>query len=116
MKAHLFRAFIKAATGMVPLPQYPEDYSAVRALAMQKLAFPQALGHAMEVGGLGILARPTIQEARGQEVSERSKRMHELGGLGVLAVPSAVELGQHFAPKIKSVFQRARQLHLPGVA
>ena len=49
--------------------------------------------HAAEVGGLGVLARPTIQKMRGKEVSEKSEHAHELAGLGILAVPSAIHLG-----------------------
>jgi len=53
-----------------------------------------ALGHAAELAGLGVLARPSIQKLRGKPVSEKSERVHELAGLGILAAPSAVELGR----------------------
>ena len=41
--------------------------------------------HAAEVGGLGILARPTVHKMQGKTVSKRSEHAHELVGLGVLA-------------------------------
>jgi hypothetical protein len=59
--------------------------------------------HAIELAGLGILARPTIQKMRGKEVSEKSEHLHELAGLGVLAAPSAVELGKAGLGKLRSM-------------
>lgn len=49
-------------------------------------------GHAAEIAGLGILARPSIQKLRGKQVSHRSEAGHELVGLGTLAAPSAYHL------------------------
>ena len=57
-------------------------------------AIGEAAGHAAEVGGLGVLAAPTIQKMRGKKMSERGEHAAELGGLGILAVPSAVHLGR----------------------
>jgi hypothetical protein len=51
--------------------------------------------HAAEVGGLGILAAPTIQKMRGKKMSEKGEHAAELGGLGVLAAPSAAHLAKH---------------------
>lgn len=53
------------------------------------------LGHAVELGGLGILARPSLNEMRGKPMDERSKAKHELLGLGTLAAPSAYHLLTH---------------------
>jgi hypothetical protein len=53
-----------------------------------------SLEHAVELGGLGILARPSINHLRGKEMSERSKSWHETAGLGVLAAPSAYGIGK----------------------
>lgn len=60
------------------------------------------IGHAVELAGLGILARPSVQAMRGKEMSEKSKHLHEIAGLGVLAAPSAHALGKHLLGKIKS--------------
>lgn len=49
-------------------------------------------GHAAELAGLGILARPSIQKLRGKQVTHRSEAGHELVGLGTLAAPSAYHL------------------------
>lgn len=51
-----------------------------------------ALGHATEIAGLGILAKPSIDKLRGKKVDERSAAKKEVAGLGVLAAPSAVGL------------------------
>ncbi len=100
MDSRIFASFVKHASRPEP-SEYPADYFRVRQAVMQKLAFafPEAAGHAAEVAGLGILARPTIQKMRGQQVSERSEHLHELGGLGILAVPSAVNLAGHYLSK-----------------
>jgi hypothetical protein len=58
-------------------------------------------GHAAEIGGLGILAKPSIDEMRGKEVAPKRKAGTELAGLGVLAAPSAYELGQSALKKYR---------------
>ncbi len=112
------RAFVKEALAINAGTDAPADYFETRAAVLHmfpklagigsSLAKPvgnlikkptnwkhigEMAGHAAEVGGLGILARPTIQKMRGKEVSSKSEHAHELAGLGVLAVPSAI----HFA-------------------
>jgi hypothetical protein len=86
-----FRAFVKHASTD---PNTPYDYHVTRA-AISKM-FPKlasgALGHAVELGGLGILARPSIQKIRGKPMTESSTAKHELLGLGTLAAPSAYHL------------------------
>jgi hypothetical protein len=64
---------------------------------MLKLSSPWA--HAAEVAGLGILAKPSIDEMRGKKVPTKRKAGTELAGLGVLAAPSALSLGKHFLTK-----------------
>lgn len=56
-------------------------------------------GHALELAGLGALAYPSVQEARGKKVSPKTKRTAELGGLGVLAAHPAYSLGKHLLGK-----------------
>lgn len=65
----------------------------------QKLAFEQGfwLGFekkaniAAELGGLGLLAVPSIQNLRGKPMNEHTKDKFELAGLGTLAAPYAVQ-------------------------
>lgn len=108
-----FSSFIKAACSFNSADaDTPPDYLAAKVAAAA--VFPGLmksasgmLGHAAEVAGLGMLARPTIQEARGKEVSHKSKMVHELGGLGVLAAPSLYEMGaaakQKLSPMLSSL-------------
>lgn len=53
----------------------------------------QNAGHAAEIAGLGILAKPSIDEMRGKEVAPKKKARTELAGLGVLAAPSVYHMG-----------------------
>ena len=73
----------------------------------------EAAGHRMELGGLGILAAPSLDDAQAhvraglagdynaEGVKKRTvlphaaKPISELAGLGVLAVPSAAHLLGH---------------------
>jgi hypothetical protein len=86
----------------------PLDYLETRAAVMAKLGMylPQMLrrgadavkphaGHLTELAGLGILAKPSIDELRGKKVDEKKKARTEVAGLGVLAAPSAYSLGKH---------------------
>lgn len=50
-----------------------------------------------EIAGLGVLAKPSIDEWRGKKVEEKKKSKYELAGLGMLAAPSAIELAHHIA-------------------
>lgn len=56
--------------------------------------------HAIEVTGLGVLARPSIRHLQGKEQSERSGHAHEVAGLGMLAAPSALHLGSAGLKKV----------------
>ena len=59
-----------------------------------------ALSHAVELGGLGLLARPSIAKARGKPMSQKSEAHNEMAGLGVLAAPSAVSLGKSLLKRV----------------
>jgi len=101
MTKEIFRAFVKHASGG---PDVPNDYQATRAAVLQmfpKLASTGNWGHAAEIAGLGVLARPSINHLRGKEMSEKSKALHEVGGLGILAAPSAYEMGKSFLNRAK---------------
>lgn len=52
------------------------------------------LDHAIELAGLGILARPSVNALRGKPMTEHASHVHEVAGLGVLAAPSAVHMAQ----------------------
>lgn len=49
-------------------------------------------GHVAEVGGLGLLAVPTIKKMLGKKVSQKEQHWYELGGLGTLAAPSVISI------------------------
>lgn len=65
------------------------------------------MGHAAELAGLGILARPSIRKLRGKEQSEKSTHIHEAVGLGTLAAPSAIELGKKGLSALRKVKKAA---------
>lgn len=58
---------------------------------------------AMDLGGLGALALPTIQKMRGKPMSEKNTQRAELGGLGILAAHPAYELGKKGLSKLKGL-------------
>lgn len=71
----------------------------------EELAKLSSVGHAaVDIAGLGILARPTVQKMRGKEVSEKSEHLHEIGGLGTLAAGVAHEHRHEFADAAKKGF------------
>lgn len=74
---------------------------------MGKKASVGALGHATELAGLGVLAKPSIDRLRGKEVDERKASKYEVAGLGILAAPSAISLAhsayKHLKPKLRGV-------------
>ena len=68
-------------------------------------------GHALvDIAGLGILARPTIQKMQGKEVSKRSEHAHELAGLGTLAAGVAHEHRHEFADMARKGFGKLKGL------
>jgi len=60
-----------------------------------------AFGHAAELGGLGILAAPSVQKLRGKAMGEKAEHKTELAGLGVLAAPSALAAGKGLLGKFR---------------
>lgn len=73
------------------LSAHPKFSQGVKATAQgmtKKVASGWA--HAAELGGLGILAAPSVQHLRGKEMSEKNKSRAEIAGLGVLAAPTAL--------------------------
>jgi hypothetical protein len=80
---------------------------------------------ALEVGGLGILGKPSLSTLRSPTASkkEKSHAKWELGGLGVLAAHPALEVGKHFLKRgsaldgLLQLFKEKRALApSPGVA
>ncbi len=62
------------------------------------------LVNALEVGGLGILAKPGVDTLRNPNASaeEKNHAKYESAGLGVLAAHPAYELGKEYLPKAKA--------------
>ena len=67
---------------------------------MKKIA-TGPLGHATELAGLGVLAKPSWDRLRGKKVDEKKSAKQEIAGLGILAAPSAIELGRAAYNKFK---------------
>lgn len=63
-------------------------YAALKEKKNQKKE-ASAFGHAAELGGLGVLAAPSVQRLRGKPMDEKAEHKTELAGLGILAAPSA---------------------------
>lgn len=59
-----------------------------------KRAADSTAEHAAEIGGLGMLAYPSVQHFRKVHMPENTKHKLELAGLGVLAAPSVYHLGR----------------------
>lgn len=63
---------------------------------LQKTKKASLAEHALEVGGLGLLAAPTAYKAiTGKKVKDRTSHAAELGGLGVLAAHPAYSMAKH---------------------
>jgi len=56
---------------------------------------------AAELGGLGTLAIPSIQELRGKPMGEKTKAGLEVAGLGTLAAPYLHQIGKKMLTKGK---------------
>jgi len=54
--------------------------------------------HLMELGGLGTLTAPAVQELRHKPMSEKSKAVAEVAGLGTLAAPYVYDLAKAHPP------------------
>ncbi len=94
MSKTAFHAFVKAALATGADESTPPDYLPTRveiAAQFPKLAMGN-LGLASSIAGLGVLGRPAARRLRGKEdLSERSKDMHEAVGLGMIAGPEIKE-------------------------
>ncbi len=74
---------------------------------LHKLKTAEWKAHALEVGGLGLLAAPTAYKAiTGKKVSDRTTHAAELGGLGVLAAHPAHALGKAAIKGVKGLMKR----------
>lgn len=58
---------------------------------------------ALELGGLGILAAPSVAGLTGHPMGEKAKEVAEVGGLGVLAAHPAYELGHAAVNAVKGL-------------
>jgi hypothetical protein len=98
MNMNLFQSFIKKASQMHSNDDsLPEDYMAIRAATISrfpKLASALPIAGA-ELAGLGILAKPSINDLRNPQASPEDKRKakYETAGLGLLGVHPAYQLG-----------------------
>lgn len=112
----VFSAFTKVASAVNSMDaDTPTDYLAAR-LAATSL-FPDLLKTAssplvsgLEVGGLGVLAAPSIGTLRNRNASPEAKRhaKYEVGGLGVLAAHPAYELGVEAKKALPSLLSKLR--------
>lgn len=77
-----------------------EAISNYEAKLEKKASMSENLTHAAELGGLGILAAPSIKKLMGgKEMSDHNKHITEVAGLGVLAAPSLTHVAQKFLTK-----------------
>lgn len=58
---------------------------------------------ALELGGLGVLAAPSVAGLTGHPMGEKAKEVAEVGGLGVLAAHPAYELGHAAVNAVKGL-------------
>lgn len=57
----------------------------------------------LELGGLGVLAVPSVAGLAGHPMGEKAKEIAEVGGLGVLAAHPAYELGHAAVNAVKGL-------------
>lgn len=65
-----------------------------------------AFTHATEIGGLGILAAPSIMAMTGKEMSPKAYHAAEIIGLGTLMLPSLGFAGNSMARRIARMRKR----------
>ena len=77
---------------------------------LNKIAFSPAAIAGLELGGLGILAKPGIDTLRDPNASahDKSHAKWETAGLGVLGIHPAYELGQAAKPHISNVLSKVK--------
>jgi len=61
------------------------------------------LVNALELGGLGVLAAPSVAGLAGHPMGEKAKEIAEVGGLGVLAAHPTYELGHAAVNAVKGL-------------
>jgi len=64
------------------------------------------LTHLAEIGGLGILAAPSIMELSGKKVSPKAYHAAEIIGLGTLMAPSLSYMGSKMRRRIARMRKR----------
>ena len=112
MDLQVFRSFVKTAFALQvdASNETPPGYRETRAAALSKYA--STARHLIELGGLGTLAAPAVQELRHKPMSEKGKAVSEVAGLGALAAPYAHDLAMKnksyagAATKVLSRFHR----------
>lgn len=64
---------------------------------------------ALETAGLGVLARPSVQNLRkpGATKEQKSHAKHEIAGLGILAAHPMYEIGSHLLKKGSAILKLA---------
>lgn len=70
---------------------------------LTKTAFSPSMVSGLELGGLGILAAPSVAGLTGHPMGEKAKEVAEIGGLGVLAAHPAYELGHAAVNAVKGL-------------
>ena len=68
-----------------------------------KTAFSPSMVSGLELGGLGVLAAPSVAGLTGHPMGEKAKEVAEVGGLGVLAAHPAYELGHAAVNAVKGL-------------
>lgn len=70
---------------------------------LTKTAFSPSMVSGLELGGLGVLAAPSVAGLTGHPMGEKAKEVAEVGGLGVLAAHPAYELGHAAVNAVKGL-------------
>jgi hypothetical protein len=84
-----------------PPPVVHADTPKLLETMKKRASIGEALGHATEIAGLGVLAKPSLDRLRGKKVDERKASKQELAGLGILALPSALHLSHSVYKKLR---------------
>lgn len=128
MNLQVFRSFIKTAVALQvdASDETPRGYHETRAAVrncypdlerpdhpdrvvpeIEPYKMASTARHLIELGGLGTLAAPSIQELRHKPMSEKSKAGLEVAGLGALAAPYAYDLARAHGPSpVRSMLSR----------
>jgi hypothetical protein len=104
-----FSAFVKTASAVSSMDaDTPTDYLAARLAVKSASTSPLVSG--LEVGGLGVLAAPSIHTLRDPHADEKAKRhaKYEAAGLGILAAHPAYELGTAAKAELGPILSKLR--------